>query len=224
MCGGGGGVKSRKLLSQYYIHDTRIFELYFLIQILAIYQIKQKTIHRKQLELQLAQDLQTPNCGGWRNMFITLSTLGLINKRNNLTQAGFSLSQLPYPQFALKLFEYLKPFFTYLITTISEKTQQQECNCSNKELFEVMHKKYGEIAFLTEYQEKDATPNTRYISSYLNILRDDYGVIDFLPRSSVRKLLYNPLDLNEKAFLQHIEKHSLIKNYQANFQRIINAI
>lgn len=157
-------------------------------------------------------------------MFITLSTLGLINKRNNLTQAGFSLSQLPYPQFALKLFEYLKPFFTYLITTISEKTQQQECNCSNKELFEAMYKKYGEIAFLTEYQEKDATPNTRYISSYLNILRDDYGVIDFLPRSSVRKFLCNPLDLNEKAFLQHIKKHSLIKKYQANFQRIINAI
>lgn len=66
---GGGGVKSRKLLSQYYIHDTRIFELYFLIKILAIYQLKQENIHRKQLELQLAQNLQTPNSGGWRNMF-----------------------------------------------------------------------------------------------------------------------------------------------------------
>ncbi|EOX5591161.1 hypothetical protein ACX9UE_001092 [Campylobacter upsaliensis] len=222
---GGGGVKSRKLLSQYYIHDTRIFELYFLIKILAIYQLKQENIHRKQLELQLAQNLQTPNSGGWRNMFITLSTLGLISKGNNLTQAGFNLSQLPYPQFALELFKYLKPFFSYLLETLYKKSNgKKEFDCSNKELFEIMYKQYGEIAYLIEYQDKDSKPNTRYISSYLNILKDDYGVIDFQPKSSLRTLLYNPFDLNEKAFLQHIEKASLIQAYQTNFQRIVNEI
>lgn len=222
---GGGGVKSRKLLSQYYIHDTRIFELYFLIKILAIYQLKQENIHRKQLELQLAQNLQTPNSGGWRNMFITLSTLGLISKGNNLTQAGFNLSQLPYPQFALELFKYLKPFFSYLLETLYKTSNgKKEFNCSNKELFEIMYKQYGEIAYLIEYQDKDSKPNTRYISSYLNILKDDYGVIDFQPKSSLRTLLYNPFDLNEKAFLQHIEKASLIQAHQTNFQRIVNAI
>lgn len=220
-----GGVKSRKLLSQYYIHDTRIFELYFLIKILAIYQLKQENIHRKQLELQLAQNLQTPNSGGWRNMFITLSTLGLISKGNNLTQAGFNLSQLPYPQFALELFKYLKPFFSYLLETLYKKSNgKKEFDCSNKELFEIMYKQYGEIAYLIEYQDKDSKPNTRYISSYLNILKDDYGVIDFQPKSSLRTLLYNPFDLNEKAFLQHIEKASLIQAYQTNFQRIVNEI
>ncbi|TNB62067.1 hypothetical protein FDR72_01190, partial [Campylobacter helveticus] len=190
-----------------------------------IYQLKQENIHRKQLELQLAQNLQTPNSGGWRNMFITLSTLGLISKGNNLTQAGFNLSQLPYPQFALELFKYLKPFFSYLLETLYKKSNgKKEFDCSNKELFEIMYKQYGEIAYLIEYQDKDSKPNTRYISSYLNILKDDYGVIDFQPKSSLRTLLYNPFDLNEKAFLEHIEKASLIQAYQTNFQRIVNAI
>lgn len=221
----GGSVKSRKLLSQYYIHDTRIFELYFLIKILAIYQLKRKNIHRKQLELQLAQHLQTTNSSGWRNMFITLSTLGLIGKGNILTQAGFNLSQLPYPQFALELFNYLKPFFSYLLETLHKKSNgKKEFDCNNKELFEIMYKQYGEIAYLIEYQDKDSKPNTRYISSYLNILKDDYGVIDFQPRNSLRKLVYNPFDLNEQAFLQYIKNHSIIKNYQTNFQGIIDAI
>ncbi|MGI0439693.1 hypothetical protein ACRE1S_04085 [Helicobacter himalayensis] len=218
------GGKSRKLISQYYIHDTRIFELYFLVKILAVYHLKEKEIHRQQLEALLAEQLQTPNSKGWRNMFITLSTLGLIDKGNKLTQSGFNLSQLPYPQFALELFKYLEPFFTYLIEALNRYSHKQEFDCSNKELFESIFKKHGEIAFLIENQEKDDKPNTRYISSYLNILRDDYGVIAFQPRSQTRKFLCNPFDLNEKAFLQHIEKHSIIKNYQENFQSIFNEI
>ena len=38
----------------------------------------------------------------------------------------------------------------------------------------------NEILFLTESKG-------RYMSSWLNIMRDDYGIIDFMPRSSLRK-------------------------------------
>ena len=41
----------------------------------------------------------------------------------------------------------------------------------------------NEILFLTESKG-------RYMSSWLNIMRDDYGIIDFMPRSSLRKMNY----------------------------------
>ncbi|TQR31827.1 hypothetical protein DMB92_05415 [Campylobacter sp. MIT 99-7217] len=209
------------------MHDTRIFELYYLLKILAIYKIKSKTIHRKLLENDFSQRLNTPNSNGWRNIFITLSTLGLINKKTNEpNQAGINLANKTYPEFACIIFKYLEPFFKIIINTLKEHnlSLKNKINISNLELFELIYKQYKEISYLVEIQNTDSTKNTRYISSYLNILRDDYGVINFKPKSKERELLFDPLISNEKAFIEHIKKYSQQKYYEENFKRIINEI
>ena len=40
--------------------------------------------------------------------------------------------------------------------------------------------------------------NGRYISSWLNIMRDDYGILDFESRSNDRKLIYDITNLKKE--------------------------
>ena len=60
-----------------------------------------------------------------------------------------------------------------------------------KTLIKISNKYNGkEIMYLTESKG-------RYISSWLNIMRDDYGILDFQSRSNNRKLNYNIQDLKQ---------------------------
>ena len=62
--------------------------------------------------------------------------------------------------------------------------------------------------------------NGRYISSWLNIMRDDYGMLEFETRSNNRKLNYNILNLKKEKALEIINNKSLAKKYIQKFYEI----
>ena len=59
-----------------------------------------------------------------------------------------------------------------------------------------------DIMYLTE-------SNGRYISSWLNIMRDDYGIFDFESRTTNRKLIYNITDLKKEVIIKKIKENSV---------------
>lgn len=76
-----------------------------------------------------------------------------------------------------------------------------------------------------EFSDKDVLfltqSNGRYLSSWLNILRDDFGCIDFLPRSQNRIINYNISNFNKKAVIENIRKYSKAQRYLNNFTKLI---
>ncbi|MCI7548840.1 MAG: hypothetical protein MSA33_00080 [Campylobacter sp.] len=214
-------IKNRKVISSYYIHDTRIFELYFLLKILSLLKLKGKEVHRKELENSVLTKLQTPNNSGWRNAFITLSTLGLITSQNYPSQAGTILANKDYEDFAFSIYnDYLKGFFEALIRILANNPK-----LNHAEIFDEILKNFnGEVAFLAEIENKNKNKNTRYISSYLNILRDDFAVFDFRSGSNDREIIFNPLKSNVEAFLSHIRANSKFNNYKDNFLEVMSGL
>lgn len=209
--------KNLTIISQYYIRDNRLFELYFLLRILALFKFKNKKVHRLTLhgENGLLRQANTINNSNWRNAFISLSSLGFI--ANNIpTQTGLIYASKPFYEFAYMLFNaYLRPYYEAIFSILP-----YNLNASNKVLCQKLREFLqckDDILFLTQ-------SNGRYLSSWLNILKDDYGVVDFEPRKPHRTLLCNPFDLNEKAFKEHIQTHSHYKQYQADFERLCNEI
>ena len=49
-----------------------------------------------------------------------------------------------------------------------------------------------EVLFVTQAE-------TKYISSWLNIFRDDFGFINFAPKKTDREINYNPLKISKKS-------------------------
>lgn len=62
------------------------------------------------------------------------------------------------------------------------------------------------------------------ISSWLNIARDDFGIIDFASHSNERKILFNPCVSSEMAFKEHIAKHSKWNDFEDKFMRLCDEI
>lgn len=109
---------------------------------------------------------------------------------------------------------YVKPYVDILLNYFEENS-----NNLNKTLREIKQDflcKYNncEILFLTQSK-------TRYLSSWLNILRDDFGCLDFQSRNKHRTLKYNPATLNDDFLLKQISKYSKASPYIANLQAIL---
>ena len=87
---------------------------------------------------------------------------------------------------------------------------------SNPDISKLIYEKYNkrDVLFLT--QSKD-----RYISSWLSILRDDYGCIEFKPRNKKRTIKYNPSDFNENALKQKIKNNSIAYEYIDRFNSLL---
>lgn len=66
--------------------------------------------------------------------------------------------------------------------------------------------------------------NNRYISSWLNIMRDDLGCIDFESRKSIRKINFIPKELDENERINKIRIFSKSREYIENFDQIKNDI
>ena len=66
--------------------------------------------------------------------------------------------------------------------------------------------------------------NGRYISSWLNIMRDDYSILDFRPRNIQRRVIYNIHDLKKNKVLENIKNNSIAKDYINNFYELMNEI
>ena len=204
-------------ISQYYVRDNGLFELYLLLKYLTFLSIKwEYDINRKKLEVFDLIKLQTPNNRNWRNAFISLSSLGLINSKNLPTPSGIRIGALSYEEFLLMMYKsYLQPYIDTLLNYFCE--DEINLSKSNKQICDDIKSKFlgKDVLFLTQ-------SNWRYMSSWLNILRDDFGCIDFNSRSSERKLLYNIFELNDSSIIQNIKKNSKAYWYLNNFKLLLS--
>lgn len=202
-------------ISQYYVRDTRLFEIYMLLRYLCFLRIKNvNTVNRKEIEV-IMQKTNSINNNNWRNVWISLSSFGFIDSNNMPTETGLRLGMLDINQFLLMMYKsYIKPYADILMNYFSENP-----NNLNKGLQEIKQdflKKYNgnEILFLTQSE-------TRYLSSWLNILRDDFGCLNFQARNNNRILNYNPTNLNDEFLLKEIQKYTKSNPYIANLQAIL---
>lgn len=202
-------------ISPYYFRDNRIFEYYILINYLLIQErLGFSKVDRKVAEDTFLKKIETINNGNWRNAFITLSNLGLINNKNLPTQAGKMISINTYEKFAVEMFHsYLEPYFKEILDCFNGKDILNANNQDFLKLIKNRHKNQ-DILYLTQ-------SNGRYISSWLNIMRDDYGIIDFKTRSNSRILNYNPFDLNDEALEQKINEYSIANGYLKRYMQIL---
>lgn len=197
--------KGLKTISQYYFRDNRIFELYILLKFLSFQKLKGlEKIDRKSTESDFLKLIGTPNNNNWRNAFITLSSLGLIDNRNLPTKQGVLLADENYEDFLHDVaFGYMREYIVTIFEAIESITKTTTLKISNKELNNVIRELNGvtDILFLTE-------SNERYISSWLNILKDDFGAIAFNSRDNKRTIHYNPMNLNKYSFKKFVRDYS----------------
>lgn len=202
-------------ISQYYIRDNRLYEIYMLLKLLNFLKIKgELKINRKEIEEKYLKKLLTQNNNNWRNAFITLSSLGLINNNNLPTNSGIMLGNQEYEDFLLFIYKgYISQYIDLLLEYF--KTEENLLK-SNSDICKDIKRQFDnkDVLFLTE-------SNSRYMSSWLNILRDDYGVLNFLTRDKDRKLNYIINELNEQAIKSKIKQYSKGYSYISNFNSIL---
>lgn len=195
-------------ISQYYVRDNRLYEFYLLLQyLLYLRVIGESSTKRTDIEERFLKKLETPNNNNWRNAFISLSSLGFIDNKNMLTQSGIAMALKSYEEFVIKMYHsYIKPYITEFYKIF--KDYNNEFDLSNQEMKSLISKRWSnkDILFLTE-------SNGRYISSWLNLMRDDFGMIDFESRSNHRKIIYNPLILNDEELKRLIHENSKAFTY-----------
>jgi len=204
-------------ISQYYFRDTRIYEAYILLKHLSYLSHKYSSVNRAQLEKEFLREIGTQNNNNWRNAFITLASLGLITSHNLPTPFGFTLSHLKFEEFASKImFSYMQPYVKEIYEVFDgEKIVQ----LNNQDIKNHICEKYNnrDVLFLTE-------SDGRYISSWLNILRDDFGCIKFEPRKSQREIIYNPIELNEISLQAYIRTHSRAYKYIEKYNALLRIL
>lgn len=204
-------------ISQYYFRDTRLYEAYILLRHLSYLSHKFSFVNRTTLENNFLRKIGTQNNKNWRNAFITLSSLGLITSQNIPSPFGFTFSHLKFEEFASKImFSYMKPYVQELYEVFNNEKIIQ---LNNQEIKNYISYKYKnrDVLFLTE-------SDGRYISSWLNILRDDFGCIKFKPRSSLREINYNPIELNELSLQKYIKDNSRAYEYIEKYNNLLRTL
>lgn len=206
---------TKAIISQYYFRDNRFYELYILLQYLSLLSMKYPKIkfHRKDLETKKLRLLETPNNRNWRNAFITLSTLGFINRDNQVTDVGYFVARKTYADFCYELYNayakvYVDLIYRHLVknpsVSLSELKKSIDSEYDNKE-----------VLFITD-------SDNRYLSSWLNIMRDDYQCIEFATRNNQRQLIYNPSNLNRETFVQKIEINKQANRYINRYRELVS--
>ena len=231
-------------ISQYYFRDNRVFEYYMLMRYLLLKEqmieielndeedndeavdgctllfkekAKREKLDRHEIE-EFLRNTNTINNRNWRNSWITLSNLGLINRDNYLTKVGKELAILDYEEFAVNIYHsYMQPYFFEIIKCFeNEKTIE----ISLDDLKQLIRKnnKNRDVLYLTE-------SDNRYISSWLNIMRDDYGIISFEPnRRGEKELILNycPFELNNEALEKRISYFGVGNKYIKIYNDLIS--
>jgi len=207
-------------ISPYYFRDIRISAMYIiLLEILKHYKVrKYPTISRTDVG-QILLKYNTTNKNNARNVFISLSSLGLIDVNNFPTIKGVEFSKLDFANFASNIaFEYYKPFINEIFRafdTLQCKTDKYHIQSTTNDEISTIIKNFHakDVYYLTESKN-------RYISSWLNSLRDDLGCIDFLPNKFNKeiKIKYNPL-YSEMHTIQQIRQQKILflENYLNNY-------
>ncbi len=204
---------SKAGISQYYFRDNRLYELYILLQYLSYLGHKGvKEVNRSSLEKEQLRKISTQNNNNWRNAFITLSSLGFISHNNMLSETGKMIAIRDYAGFCAEILEsYIKPYVEIIYGIISKHPTISLLELKNKIESEFNNKP---VLFMTDSE-------TRYLSSWLNILRDDFGCIEFAPRSSERKIIYYPLELKKEILINKIREYSVGNEYIQNYNKLV---
>lgn len=203
-------------VSNYYVRDTRIFEIYMLLRYLCSLKYRGiKKVSRTKAE-EVLKKTNTINNGNWRNAFISLSSFGLIDSNNLPTEMGIKLSIYDnFSEFLLMMYKiYINPYINLILDCFSQDGSYLKRK--QKDIVEYFSERHNnkEILYFTQSQN-------RYIGSWLLILRDDFGCIDFQNGSSERTLNYNPLELNDDILLEKIRQYTKSNPYIANLQAIL---
>ncbi len=209
--------KNNKItISPYYIRDNRLFELYLCLKYLQMKKLcGTKFINRRTTEENFLKKLETPNNRNWRNAFISLSSLGFINSSNLPTDMGAIYANMSYEEFAYEIYKcYIKEYLD-LLTQVLVKINKT--NITYKDISTSIFSEYNnkEVLFLTDSEN-------RYLSSWMNILRDDFGAISFASRSNERRLNYRIDELTDVAIKNKIKENSVAYIYIEKFYEIIN--
>ena len=193
------------IISQYYFRDNRFYELYILLQYLKLLKARGiQSINRKDLELNRLRKIETPNNNNWRNAFITLSTLGFINRGNEISETGEFMAIKNYGAFCSEIYHsYAKPYIDLLYNAV---LRNRNGSLSNIKDDIERHNNGKQIVFLTD-------SDNRYLSSWLNIMRDDLGCVEFTTRSNDRTPKYAPSDLDARALTEKINSLEQPKQY-----------
>ena len=111
---------------------------------------------------------------------------------------------LKFEDFAFEIYKgYIKPYVDHLLDVIHTNAgKNQIATLSNKSICQKLKNLYNgkDILFLTESKG-------RYISSWLNIIRDDLGCISFEPRNKERTINYIPSKVSENEMKKMISKN-----------------
>lgn len=185
-------------ISPFYFRDNRLSEYYLMLKI--IYQQSAANPSGKLSRTTLLEPIYisanpiTP--GNARNTFITLSNLGFIDTENRLTSKGYEMTNLCFTDFCKKItYDYIYPYISNVMYALIEIAQDNNENLDSitlntlnplkSKLENIWNGK--EIQFLTD-------SGNRYVSHWLNVLRDDLGAISFNSgRNKIIKINYLPL-------------------------------
>ena len=202
-------------ISQYYVRDNRLFELYMLLRYLCLLKIRGvNEVNRRAIETELKKT-KTINNNNWRNAWISLSSLGFINSKNMPTYAWSQFGMMEIEDFLCMLYKsYLYPYINILVEYFQENNQNKTKWLRGIKDDLLQKFSYKEVLFLTQSE-------TRYLSSWLNILRDDFGCIDFQARNSNRVIKYNPSILNDHALKINIKQNTKSRTYIDNLRYIL---
>nr|WP_297708216.1 hypothetical protein [uncultured Butyrivibrio sp.] len=201
------------ILSPYYFRDNRLFEYYILLKHLLIKSNAGYEKCDRKTEESFLMQVNTINNGNWRNAFITIANLGLIDSENIPTEAGKKLARASYENFAKRMyFSYIEPYY-YVISECFDNKSSMEM--SNQDILKKIKLRYHnkDVLFLTQSEG-------RYISSWMNILRDDFGIIDFKARSNYRIIKYNPAELSDEEFEEKIRMNSVAYEYISRYENL----
>ena len=209
-------------ISSYYLRDNRIFEYFIALKYIEYWHIlnhgSNEPLNRNKMEEHLKKT-ETINNGNWRNVFITLASLGFTDSKNHLTSSGERMARLDLSEFSYALFDaYIKPYIKVLLATLNNNRDLNtgKVNLSNLEIAEKIKEDYNnkEVLYLTE-------SNGRYVSSWLNIMRDDYGFVDFKPRNNTREVKYDPFNLSKDDLIKKIKEQPIAKQYCEKFYELL---
>lgn len=202
-------------ISQYYVRDTRLFEIYMLLRYLCVQKLKGvQAVNRKEIEM-IMQKTNSINNNNWRNVWISLSSFGFIDSKNMPTKSGSEFGMMVLHEFLRMMYQsYIKPYVDILMNYFSQNPER--LNYTLSQIKQDFLDAYAgqEILFFTQ-------SNTRYLSSWLNILRDDFGCIDFASRNTNRTLNFNPSSLNDEFLSQQIRQFTKANPYIANLNAIL---
>lgn len=209
-------------ICQYYMRDNRLFEYYILLNLLTTLDIcepnKFRKFNRNSIINNMLREIEVINNGNWKNAFISLSSLGFIDSINRPTLQFSNLYKLSLEDFVNVLYEdYIHPFVDVIMNILVKNGCNGSIEIKNLEIAAYIRQKYNnrDVLFLSE-------SNSRYISSWLNIMRDDIGCIDFEPNKNIKKIKFNfiPHELSSQTRINKIKKFSKGYKYLDEYYKI----